>query len=411
MSIKDFDPEINEAILNEEKRQKEGIELIPSENYVSPAVSEALGSVMTNKYAEGYPSKRYYGGNKYIDVSEILAIERAKKLFGAEHANVQPYSGSPANMEVYFALLEFGDKVLGMSLAHGGHLTHGHPVSYSGKAYNFIHYGVREDNQQIDYDELRKIALKEKPKMIISGASAYPRIIDFRKIQDIAEEIGAIHFADISHIAGLIAAGLHPSPFPFTDVVTTTTHKTLRGPRGAMILCKEKYAKAIDKAVFPGMQGGPHENVIAAKAIAFKEALQPEFKEYAKQIIKNAKVLSEELKKHGLKLVSDGTDNHLILIDLSDLDVTGKEAETALDKAGITCNKNMIPYDKRSPFNPSGIRIGTPAITTRGFKEEEMKLIAKWIAEIVKDVNNEELILKTKEEVINLTKKFSLFKI
>lgn len=407
--IKDFDPEIYNTIVSEDERQHKGIELIPSENYVSPAVLQAMGSIMTNKYSEGYPSKRYYGGNEFIDISENLAIKRAKELFGAEHVNVQPYSGSPANLEIYFALLEYGDKVLGMNLAHGGHLTHGHPVNFSGKGYNFVQYGVDEETKQIDYKKMREIALKEKPKMIVSGASAYPRTIDFKKIQEIAEEVGAIHFADVSHIAGLIAAGVHPSPFPYTDIVMTTTHKTLRGPRGAIIMCKEKYAKAIDKAVFPGCQGGPHEHIIAAKAICFKEALMPEFKIYANQIIKNAKALAETLIQEGFELVSGGTDNHLILIDLTNKNITGKQAETALDKARITCNANMVPFDTKSPFNPSGIRLGTPAITTRGMKEEEMKKIGKWISEVVDNFEDETVLKRVKSEVEELTAKFPIF--
>ncbi len=408
--IQEFDEEIYNSIKNEEKRQKEGIELIPSENIVSPAVMQALGSVMTNKYSEGYPGKRYYGGNEFIDVSEQLAIDRAKKLFGAEHANVQPYSGSPANMEAYAAVLEPGDKVLAMNLAHGGHLTHGHPVNFSGKYYNFVQYGVDEKTHLLDYEKIREIAIKEKPKLILSGATAYSRIIDFKKFHEIAEEVGAISMADISHISGLIVTGLHPSPFPFTDIVMTTTHKTLRGPRGAIILCKEKYAKQIDKAVFPGMQGGPHENAIAAKAIAFKEASQPSFKKYTEQIIKNAKALAKTLIEEGFDLVSGGTDNHLILADLTKTGVTGKEAERALDKAGITCNANMVPFDTKTPFNPSGLRLGTPAITTRGMKEEEMEKIGKWMSEIVKNHDNEEIIAKVRKEVIALASSFPLFK-
>jgi glycine hydroxymethyltransferase len=401
---------IYNAIKNEEKRQKNGIELIPSENYVSNAVLEALGSVLTNKYSEGYPNKRYYGGNEFIDIIEQEAINRAKKLFNAEHVNVQPYSGSPANMEIYFALLNFGDKVMGMNLAHGGHLTHGHPVNFSGKAYQFIQYGVREDNHLIDYDEVRQIALKEKPKMIICGATAYSGEIDFKKFADIAKEINAISVADISHISGLIASGLHNSPFPHIDIVMTTTHKTLRGPRGAIIMCKEKFAKDIDRAVFPGMQGGPHQNAIAAKAIALKEAMQPEFKKYSEQIIKNAKKLSLELTKLGFDVITKGTDNHLILVDLSNKNITGKDAEKALDKAHITCNKNMVPYDKKTPFNPSGIRLGTPAITTRGMKEEDMVIVAKFINDVIENYDNEGKILEIKKEVENFSCKFPLFK-
>lgn len=402
------DPKIAGFIDSEEKRLQNGLELIPSENYVSKSVREALGSVLTNKYSEGYPEKRYYGGNEFIDQIELLAIERAKKLFGAEHVNVQPYSGSPANLEVYFAFLEVGDKVMGMNLSQGGHLTHGHKINFSGKNYNFVQYGVDEKTELLDYDKIRELALKEKPRLIISGATAYPRTIDFKKFQEIAEEVGAIHMADIAHIAGLIATGIHPSPFPFTDVVTTTTHKTLRGPRGAMIMCKEKYAKQVDRAVFPGMQGGPHNHTTAAISVALGEALKPEFKKYAEQVVKNAKALADELKKQGLRLVSEGTDNHLILIDLTSIGCTGKEAEGALDEAGITVNKNMIPFDKRSPFNPSGIRIGTPAITTRGMKEPEMKQIAQMIASAVKNWKDKATIEKVRKQVLELCKKFPL---
>lgn len=402
--------DVFDSIKQEERRQKEGLELIPSENFVSDDVLKAVGSVMINKYSEGYPSRRYYGGNEHIDVAENLAIDRAKQLFGAEHVNVQPYSGSPANMEVYFSLLNFGDKVMGMSLDHGGHLTHGHPVNFSGKAYDFVQYGVRRDNNRIDYEEVRKMAHKEKPKIILSGTTAYPREIDFRKFHEIAEEVGAISMVDMSHIAGLIAGGMHNSPFPFTDVVTTTTHKTLRGPRGAMILCKENFAKKIDKAVFPGMQGGPHENMIAGKAVAFSEALDDSFKDYAKQIVMNAKRLAEELKKRGFELVTEGTDTHLILVDLSNRDITGKKAESVLDKAGITCNKNTVPYDKRSPFNPSGLRIGTPAVTTRGMKEEDMVKIAEWMDRAIKNSDDEDELERIKDEVKGFTSRFPLHK-
>jgi glycine hydroxymethyltransferase len=403
------DPELAKIMKSELKRQQDVVELIPSENIVSKAVLEALGSVMTNKYSEGYPHKRYYGGNQFIDAAEELAIERAKKLFGCEHVNVQPYSGSPANIEVYFALLNFGDKVLGMNLAHGGHLTHGHPVNFSGKAYNFVQYGVDEKTHLIDYDKVEEIAKKEKPKIILSGATAYSRIIDFKRFAEIAESVGAISMADISHIAGLIAGGVHPSPFPFTDVVTTTTHKTLRGPRSAIIMCKEKYAKQIDRAVFPGMQGGPHDNVTAAKAVAFKEALQPEFKAYAKQIVKNAKALAEVLIQNGITVVSGGTDNHLILCDLSPLGVPGKVAEAALDEANITVNKNMVPYDKRSPFDPSGIRLGTPTVTSRGMKESEMKIIGEGIAKVVKNPDDKSVKEKVKKDILALTKRFPIY--
>lgn len=408
--LSDFDSDIYSSIRDEERRQEECIELIPSENFVSKAVLEALGSVLTNKYSEGYPKRRYYGGNEYVDDIEQIAIDRAKKIFGADHANVQPYSGSPANMEVYFATLEFGDKILGMNLAHGGHLTHGHPINYSGKSYNFVEYGVEKDTGRIDYDKVREIALREKPKMIIAGASAYPREIDFRIFSDIAKECGAILMADISHIAGLIAVGEHPQAFPYADIVTTTTHKTLRGPRGAMIMCKEKYAKAIDKAVFPGLQGGPHNHANAAKAVAFKEVMQPEFKEYAKQIKLNAKAMADELTALGFDLVSGGTDNHLILIDLTNRNVTGKAAEAALDRAHITCNKNMIPYDTKSPFDPSGIRLGTPAVTTRGMKEPEMVKIARFIDRVIRNIDDEDELAKIKAEIIKFTSAFPLYK-
>ncbi|MCD6590923.1 MAG: serine hydroxymethyltransferase [Candidatus Aenigmarchaeota archaeon] len=408
--LKAIDNEIFELEIKEAQRINEGLELIPSENFPSKAVLRALGSVFNNKYAEGYPGKRYYGGNQYIDIVENLAIERAKKLFGAEHVNVQPYSGSPANIAVYFALLEFGETFMGMNLAHGGHLTHGHKVNFSGKAYRVVHYGVDSETHLIDYDEVRKIALQEKPKIIVSGATAYPREIDFKVFHEIAEEVGAISMADISHIAGLIVAGVHQSPFPFTDVVTTTTHKTLRGPRGAMIMCKEKFAKAIDRAVFPGLQGGPHEHVIAAKAVAFKEAMQPEFKEYGRQIVKNAKALADRLMSQGFKLITDGTDNHLILIDLRNKGLTGKEAEEALDKAGITVNKNMIPYDPRSPFDPSGIRLGTPAVTTRGMKESEMKYIGDLINKAIENYKDNRKLEEIRNEVKELCKDFVIYR-
>jgi glycine hydroxymethyltransferase len=403
------DPEIYNIIQKEIKRQQNVIELIPSENFASLAVLQALGSVLTNKYSEGYSHKRYYGGNEFIDEAEDLAIKRAKELFNAEHVNVQPYSGSPANIAVYFAFLNPGDKVLGMNLAHGGHLTHGHPINFSGKIFNFVQYGLDEKTEVLDYEKIKEIAEKEKPKMIVSGASAYPREINFKKIHEIAESVNAISFADISHIAGLIVAGIHPSPFPFTDVVTTTTHKTLRGPRGAMILCKEKFAKDIDRAVFPGTQGGPHNHVNAAKAVAFKEASSQEFKEYIKQVVKNAKTLAEELKKYEFRLISGGTDNHLILIDLTNKNISGKDAEKILDSIGITVNKNMIPFDKKSPFDPSGIRLGTPAMTTRGMKEEEMKIIANLISETIKYKNDSLRLEEIKKQVLDLTSKFPLY--
>ncbi len=398
-AIGNQDPEILKSILSEEQRQREGIELIPSENYTSQAVMEACGSILTNKYSEGYPGKRYYGGQENIDVIENMAIDRAKELFGAEHANVQPYSGSPANTAIYFALLEFGDTVMGLKLDHGGHITHGLPIAFSGKAYNFVQYGVDKETGRIDMEEVRKLAHEHKPKMIVAGFTAYPRDIEWKKFKEIADEVGALTMADISHTAGLVAGGVLESPVPYFDVVMTTTHKTLRGPRGAMILCKEKYAKAIDKAVFPGLQGGPHEHTIAGKAIAFKEALQPEFKEYAKQVKANAAYLANAMMKRGFKLISDGTDTHLILADLTNKNVPGKEAQVALDKVGITLNKNTIPDDPRSPFDPSGIRLGTPAVTTRGMKEAEMEKVAEWIDRTIQNHDNESELLKIKEEV------------
>lgn len=407
--LQKVDPEIYSIIQKEIKRQQDVLELIPSENFTSIAVLQALGSVLTNKYSEGYPHKRYYGGNEFIDEAEDLAIKRAKELFNAEHVNVQPYSGSPANIAVYFAFLNPGDKVLGMSLSHGGHLTHGHPINFSGKVFNFVQYGVDEKTELLDYEKIREIAEKERPKMIVSGASAYPREIDFKRIHEIAESVNAISFADISHIAGLIVAGFHQSPFPFTDVVSTTTHKTLRGPRGAMILCKEKFSKDIDRAVFPGTQGGPHNHVNAAKAVAFKEASTPEFKIYIEQVIKNAKTLAEELKKYDFRLISGGTDNHLILVDLTNKNISGKEAEKILDRIGITVNKNMIPFDKKSPFDPSGIRLGTPALTTRGMKEDEMKIIASLISETIKYKDNQERLDEIKKQVLQLTSRFPLY--
>ena len=405
------DPEIAAAIEKEFERQATVLELIPSENIVSGPVLEAMGSVLTNKYSEGYPHKRYYGGNEFIDVIEDIAIERAKKLFGAEHVNVQPYSGSPANMAVYFALLEPGDKLMGMALAQGGHLTHGHPVNFSGKLYKAVHYGVDKTTELIDYDEVRRIALAERPKIIVSGATAYPRLFDFKRFAEIAEECGAYSMADIAHIAGLIAADVHPSPFPFTDVVTTTTHKTLRGPRGAMIMCKQAFAERIDKAVFPGLQGGPHEHAIAGKAVAFAEAAKPEFKEYAKQIVKNARALADELNALGFRLVSGGTDNHLILIDLTPKNVSGKQAEAALDKAHITVNKNMIPFDSRKPFDPSGIRIGTPTLTSRGMRESEMREVARFMDAAVRGWNDDAALEKVKSGVLDLCARFPFYEL
>ena len=398
------DNEIYEAIKKEEKRQNEKIELIASENFTSKAVMEAMGSVFTNKYAEGYPGKRYYGGCENVDIAENLARDRAKQLFGAEHANVQPHSGAQANMTVYFSVLNPGDTILGMNLAHGGHLTHGSPVNFSGKLYNIVPYGV-DKNGYIDYDELERIALECKPKIIVAGASGYPRIVDFERFRKIADMVGAYLMVDMAHIAGLVAAGLHPNPVPYSDFVTTTTHKTLRGPRGGMILCKEKYAKAIDKALFPGIQGGPLMHVIAGKAVAFKEALTDDFKEYQKQIIKNAKALSEELVNRGYNLVSGGTDNHLMLVDLTNKNITGKEAEALLDRVGITVNKNAIPFDTQKPNITSGIRIGTPAMTTRGMKEDEMKEIARLIDMALSGEDEE----KVGKEVLKLTSRFPLY--
>ena len=418
--IKETDQEIYEILKKELTRQRNVIELIASENIVSPAVLKAMGTWLTNKYSEGYPNKRYYGGNEYIDQSEELARKRTKTLFGAEHANVQPHSGSQANLAAYMTILKPGDTILAMNLAHGGHLTHGSPVNFSGKLFNFIHYGVAEETEIIDMDEVRKIALEKRPKAILAGASAYPRLIDFEAFRNIADEINAYLITDMAHIAGLIAAKVHPDCVKHSDIVTTTTHKTLRGPRGALILSvsedkfnpqdKKNLAQKIDSNVFPGMQGGPLDHIIAAKAIAFKEAMQPEFTDYQKQVIKNAKVLAEELATRGFRIISGGTDNHLILIDITSKGTTGKEAETALDKAGICTNKNMIPFDKRSPFNPSGIRIGTPAVTTRGMKEGEMKQIAEWITKVIENINNTTIQEKIRQEVIELNKQFPIYK-
>ena len=408
MKLKKQDPKIYAAIVGETKRQQEGMELIASENYVSPAVLEALGSVFTNKYSEGYPGRRYYGGQEYTDVVENLAIERAKKIFGAEHVNVQPLSGCPANMIVYSAVLKPGDTVLGMDLSHGGHLSHGHPVTLAAKIYRFVRYKTNASGN-IDYDELEKMAIQEKPKLILAGFSAYTRQLDYQKFQDIAKKVGAITMFDIAHIAGLIAGKAIPNPIPYFDIVTTTTHKTLRGPRGGMIMCKQQFAEAIDKALFPGFQGGPHMNNIAALAVALGEALKPSFKVYAKQIIKNAKVLEQELKKYGFKIAFGGTDNHMVLVDVFfSKGVTGKEAEKALDKIGITVNKNMIPDDPRKPMDPSGVRIGVPAITTRGMKEKEIKIISSWINQAITNHTDERVLAKLHKEVVKLCKKFPL---
>ena len=402
-----YDKEVGEAILREYERQKNGIELIASENVVSDAVLLAAGSILTNKYAEGYPAHRYYGGCQCVDVAENLAIERAKKLFGAEHVNVQPHSGAQANTAVYFALLEHGDTVMGMNLAHGGHLTHGSPVNYSGKSYNFVPYGVDAETGRIDYDEFERLAKECKPKLIVAGASAYPRIIDFERMAKVAHEVGALFMVDMAHIAGLVAAGLHPSPVPYADIVTTTTHKTLRGPRGGMILCREELGKAIDKAIFPGTQGGPLMHIIAAKAVCFGEALKPEFKAYQQQIVDNAAVLAETLVAEGFDLVSGGTDNHLMLLDLRSMGITGKELEARLDSVHITANKNAIPNDPEKPFVTSGVRIGTPAVTSRGMGTEEMKVIGHLIGLCAKDYEAQADYIRA--EVAKLCEKFPLF--
>lgn len=406
--IRKVDPEIASAIELEAARQQAHIELIASENFVSEAVMAAMGSPLTNKYAEGYPAKRYYGGCQCVDIAENLARDRAKELFHAEYANVQPHSGAQANTAVYFAMLNPGDTVMGMSLPHGGHLTHGSPVNISGKYFNFVPYGVSNETETIDYDEVRRLAIECKPKLFVAGASAYPRTIDFEKLSAICKEVGALFMVDMAHIAGLVAAGLHPSPVPYADFVTTTTHKTLRGPRGGMILCKEEYGKAIDKAIFPGTQGGPLMHVIAAKAVCFKEALSDGFGEYQQQIVKNAKALENEFRSLNIRMVSGGTDNHLLLLDLSDTEMTGKELERLLGLANITVNKNTVPNEKRSPFITSGIRVGTPAVTTRGMKEPEMKLIAGWIARILNE--GEAACESVKSEVVALTDNYPLYK-
>ena len=403
------DPNVKAVIDQELMRQRDKLEMIASENIVSQAVMEAQGSVLTNKYAEGYPGKRYYGGCEHVDVVETLAIERAKRLFGAEHANVQPHSGSQANFAVYFAMLKPGDTIVGMNLSHGGHLTHGSPVNVSGTYFNVVPYGVNAETQQIDYDEFRKIVLEAKPKLIIAGGSAYSRQIDFKKMADVGHEVGAIFMVDMAHFAGLVAAGLHPNPVEYADIVTTTTHKTLRGPRGGMILCEEEYAKAIDKAVFPGIQGGPLMHVIAAKAVALGEALQPEFKVYAEQVIKNAKVLAAELIAKGLTIVSGGTDTHVMLVDVRNTGLTGKEAEHLLDEIGITANKNTIPFDPASPFVTSGVRLGTPALTTRGLKEDDMKEIADIIATVLQNPEDTAKHQDAAKRVAALCEKYPLY--
>ena len=407
--LSQFDPQIAATIQKETARQEYSLEFIASENFVSEAVLEAQGSVLTNKYAEGYPGKRYYGGCEFVDVAEQLAIDRAKELFGAEHANVQPHSGSQANMAVYFAACQPGDTVLGMNLAHGGHLTHGSPVNFSGKLYNIVPYGVKPDSGRIDYEEVERLAQEHQPKLIVVGASAYPRELDFPAFRKIADKVGAAVMVDMAHIAGLVAAGVHPNPVPYAEFVTTTTHKTLRGPRGGMILCREEFAKKVNSNIFPGIQGGPLMHVIAAKAVAFKEALAPEFKVYAAQVVKNAQALAAGLNSHGFKLVSGGTDNHLMLVDLSGSELTGKVAEETLEKAGITVNKNAVPFDTRSPFVTSGFRIGTPATTTRGLKEAEMGQVAGWIARALAAVGNEAQLAVIRQEVKELCSKFPLY--
>lgn len=410
-NLAEVDSAVAEAINNEVKRQSGGLELIASENFVSEAVLQAMGSVFTNKYAEGYPKKRYYGGCEFADVVEQLAIDRAKEIFGAEHANVQPHSGAQANMAVFLASLQHGDKILGMNLSHGGHLTHGHPMNFSGINYEVSDYGVNRETEQIDYDELQRIAEENRPKMIICGASAYPRTIDFARIGEIAKSVGVIVMADIAHIAGLVAVGLHPSPIPHCEFVTTTTHKTLRGPRGGLILCREEFAKAVDKAVFPGVQGGPLVHIISAKAVAFGEALREDFKSYQQQILDNAQALANELIAQGLRIVSGGTDNHLLLVDVfqDGKGITGKVAEKALDSVHITVNKNTIPFDTNSPFTASGVRLGTPALTTRGMKEDEMRVIGKLIADVIHEPESEDVKARVKKQVAELTAKFPLY--
>ncbi len=404
-----FDPELAQVIVKETERQEYNLEFIASENFVSEAVLEAQGSVLTNKYAEGYPSKRYYGGCEFVDIAEDLAISRAKELFGAEHVNVQPHSGSQANMAVYMAVCNPGDTVLGMNLAHGGHLTHGSPVNFSGKLYNIVPYGLDPETQRIDYAEVERLAQEHKPKMIVVGASAYPREIDFAAFRRIADSVGAVVMVDMAHIAGLVAAGVHPNPVPYAEFVTTTTHKTLRGPRGGMIMCTEEWGKKLNSNIFPGIQGGPLMHVIAAKAVAFKEALSPEFKTYAEQVVKNAQALAKGLVDRGYKLVSGGTDNHLMLLDFTGTEITGKDAEKALEDAGITVNKNAVPFDTRSPFVTSGIRIGTPATTSRGLKEAEMLQVAGWIDRALKNIGNDAELAQIRAEVKELCKKFPLY--
>ena len=407
--LAEADPDIAQAIENEERRQHEGLELIASENFVSEAVLEAAGSVFTNKYAEGYPGKRYYGGCEFADVVENLARDRAKQLFGADHANVQPHSGSTANMAAYAAIIKPGDTILGLNLAHGGHLTHGHPLNFSGKTYKIVPYGVTKETETIDYDELEQIADRERPQLIVGGGSAYPRIIDFARMRQIADKVGALYLVDMAHFAGLVAGGAHPSPVPHAHVVTTTTHKTLRGPRAGMILCKSDYAAAVDKVVFPGMQGGPLVHIIAAKAVCFREAMQPSFKDYARQVVANAKVLAQTLIDEGFHITSDGTDTHLMLVNVFVKGMLGSEAENALHEAGITVNKNAIPFDTNPPMKPSGIRIGTPALTTRGMKENEMRQVGKWISEVLHNRTDAAALARIKREVLGLAEAFPLY--
>ncbi|HTY22620.1 MAG TPA: serine hydroxymethyltransferase [Desulfomonilaceae bacterium] len=407
--LREVDPEIFQAISDEKRRQASQLELIASENFVSEAVLEAMGSVFTNKYAEGYPGRRYYGGCEFTDVAETLAIQRAQQLFGADHVNVQPHSGTQANVAVYMTVLSPGDTIFGMNLSHGGHLTHGHPLNFSGKMYKVVPYGVREDTETLNYDELERLALEHKPKLIVVGASAYPRILDFERIGKIARGAGALVMADIAHIAGMVAVGEHPSPVPHCDFVTTTTHKTLRGPRGGMVMCKAPYAKDLDRLVFPGTQGGPLVHIIAAKAVCFQEALQPNYRIYIRQVLANAKVLAAALIERNFRIVSGGTDNHLMLVDVYSKGITGKDAEKALEASGITVNKNTIPFDKNSPMVTSGIRIGTPALTTRGMKETEMKQIGTWIANILDDIHNLELREAVRQQVLKMTRSFPLY--
>ena len=409
LPLKESDPEIYSAIENENKRQATGLEMIASENFTSEAVLEATGSAFTNKYAEGYPGRRYYGGCEFVDIVENLAIERAKKLFGAEHVNVQPHSGSQANMAVYLTVLKPGDTVLGMNLSHGGHLTHGHPLNFSGKYYRIVPYGVSKETETIDYEELERLARENKPRLIIVGASAYPRIIDFERIGKVAREVGSLMMVDMAHIAGLVAAGEHPTPVPHAEFVTSTTHKTLRGPRSGMVICREPFAKDLNRSVFPEMQGGPLVHVVAAKAVCFKEAATEEFKRYQAQVVRNAKVLAAQIAKRGYRIVSGGTDNHLMLVDVFSKGINGKQAEQALDKAGITVNKNAIPFDLNPPMTPSGIRVGTPALTTRGMKEGEMEAIGGWIADVLENVEDEGVQKRVKKDVEKLCESFPLY--